>query len=137
MVEENKRLVRRLVQEVWNWRNLDLIDELIAPEYVRYDPSWPDAVHGREAFREYISIMRGAFTDLQLTLEDLIAEGDKVVVRWTSRATHQGEFMGIQPTFREVTVAGITILRIESGQVAEAWDAYDALGLMQQLGVIP
>lgn len=137
MLEKNKRLVRRLVQEVWNWRNLDLIDELIAPGYVRHDPAWPEPIQGREAMREYVATMRSAFADYQLTVEDLIAEGDRVVVRWTAKATHQGQFLGIRPTFKEVNVPGITILRFEDGQVAEAWDAYDALGLMQQLGVIP
>ena len=137
MVEDNKRLVRRWTDEVWNQGKLDLIDELVAPDYVRQDPAWPEEVQGREGLRQYVSTVRQAFTDLQVTIEDIIAEADKVVVRWRAKATHQGDFLGIRPTWREIAMAGISIHRIASGRIAETWDRYDALGLMQQLGVVP
>ena len=137
MLDDNKRLVRRLVDEVWNRGNLDLIDEIANADYVRHDPSWPEPIQNRDAYKEYVATVRHAFADLQFTIEDLIAEGDKVVVRWTLKGTHDGEFMGIKPTWREVTLPGMTIIRIGSGRIAEGWDGYDALGLMQQLGVIP
>jgi len=137
VVENNKRLVRRLVDEVWNQGDLGLIDEIVSPDYVRHDPSWPGQIQGPEAYKEYVSTLRQAFADGRITAEDLIAEDSKVVVRWVMRGTHQGEFLGIPPTWREVDVSGVTIIRFENGKVAEGWDGYDALGLMQQLGVVP
>ncbi len=137
MSDDNKRLVRRLVHEVWNQGKLELIPELIDPDYVRHDPAWPEEVHGREGYKQYVATTRHALADGQLTIEDLIAEGDKVVSRWTLRGTQQGEFLGIRPTWREVHLHGISITRVEHGKIAEVWDGYDALGLMQQLGVVP
>lgn len=135
--EQNKRLVRRLVHEVWNQGNLSLIDELVTPDYVRHDLAWPEPICGPEGFKQYVATIRGAFADSQITLEDLIAEGDKVVTRWTLKATHQGDFMGIPPTWREVHLSGLSIIRFEQDRIAEGWDGYDALSLMHQLGVVP
>jgi steroid delta-isomerase-like uncharacterized protein len=137
MSEENKRLVRRLVNEIWNQGKLELIDELVDANYVRHDPAWPEPIHGQEGLRQYIAATRHAIADGQFTIEDLIAEGDKVVTRWTLQGTQQGEFMGIPPTWREVSLTGISIMRVENGRIAEVWDGYDALSLMQQLGVVP
>ena len=80
---------------------------------------------------------RSAFPDMQLTIEDQIAEGDKVVTRWTARGTHQGELMGIPPTGKQATVTGITVGRVANGKFVESWSNFDALGMMQQLGVVP
>lgn len=137
MSEENKRLVRRLVEEVWNQENLAALDELLASDYVRHDPSWPDEVRGPEGFKQYASTVQAACPDGRFTVEDLIAEGDKVVIRWTLKGTHQGEFLGILPTWRDVTLTGISILRIQEGKIVEGWGGYDTLGLMHQLGVVP
>lgn len=137
MLEDNKRLVRRFVYEVWHQGNLDLIDEIVAADYVRHDPAWPEEVRGRDGLRQYMSTVRQAFADLQVTIEEIIAEGDKVVVRWRAKGTHQDDFMGIRATWRGMALLGMSMHRIESGQIAETWDGYDALGLMQQLGVIP
>jgi steroid delta-isomerase-like uncharacterized protein len=137
MSEENKRLVRRLIDEVWNQGKLDVIEELVARGYVRHDPSWPDELHGLEGFRQYAATVRAACPDGRFTIDDLIAEGDKVAIRWTLKGTHQGEFLGIPPTWRDLALIGISIHRIQEGKIIEGWDGYDALSLMHQLGVIP
>ncbi len=137
MSEENKRLVRRLIDEVWNQGKLDVLHELVTSDYVRHDPSWPDEIRGPEGFKQYAGTVHAACPDGRFTVEDLIAEGDKTAVRWTFKGTHQGEFLGIPPTWKEITLVGITILRVQEGKIVEAWGGYDALSLMQQLGVVP
>ena len=118
-VEENKALVRREQAELWNHTgNLDAAAELFAPDRVE------------------ASVRRG-FPDLESTIEDLIAERDKVVAHWRAQATHQGEYMGIPPTGNRVNFRGISIYRIEGGQIAESWSVSDDLGLMRQIGAIP
>ena len=137
MSEENKALSRRVIEEIFNAGNLDLADELIAQDHVHHDPAMPEEGHGPEHMKEFANMYRSAFPDVHIEIEDQIAEGDKVVSRWVASGTHEGELMGIAPTGNRVTVAGMTIDRIANGQVAETWDNYDALGMMQQLGVIP
>jgi steroid delta-isomerase-like uncharacterized protein len=135
--EENKELARRFMDEVWNKGNLDFIDEVTAPNHVSHDPASPEGMGGGvEGSRRFTEVYRSAFPDIQMTVEDVIAEGDKVVTRWTARATHQGELMGIPPSGNRVEVTGISIDRIEGGKVVETWSNYDALGMMQQLGVM-
>jgi len=137
MLENNKRVARRFLHEVWNQGNLDLIDELVALDYVRHDPAWPEEVRGREGLRQYVSTIRQAFADFRVTTEEILAEGDKVVVRWRAQGTHQSDFMGIRPTWREIALVGMSMHRIDNGRIAESWDGYDTLGVMQQLGVVP
>ena len=134
--EENKALNRRFVEEVINQGNTDAIDELIDPGVVDHaaPPGFPT---GREGAKQFFAMMRSAFPDLHLTIEDMIAEGDKVVMRSTWSGTHQGEFMGVPATGRRVTVGGIDISRCADGRMVEHWEQFDALGLMQQLGVVP
>jgi steroid delta-isomerase-like uncharacterized protein len=135
--QENKELARRFMDEVWNKGNLDFIDEVTAPNHVSHDPASPEDMGGGvEGLRRFTEMYRSAFPDIQMTVEDVIAEGDKVVTRWTARATHQGELMGIPPSGNRVEVTGISIDRIEGGKVVETWSNYDALGMMQQLGVM-
>ena len=123
--EENKALVRREQEELWNHTgNLDAAAELFAAEQA-------------EAARQEAADFRRGFPDVVSTIKDLIAEGDKVVARWTSHATHQGEYMGIPPTGKEVEFTGISLYRVEGGKIAESWDVEDGLGLMRQLGAIP
>jgi predicted ester cyclase len=123
--EENKALVRREQEELWNHTgNLDAAGEIFAPDYV-------------EAARQEAADFRRGFPDVVSTIEDLIAEGDKVVARWRASATHGGEYMGIPPTGREVEFTGISVYRIEGGKVAESWTAEDDLGLMRQIGAVP
>ena len=135
--EENKAISRRAGEEIFNGGNLDLADELYAPDYVLHDPSLPEDLHGPEGLKRYAAMTRGAFPDAQVTVEDQVAEGEKVVDRWTARGTHTEEFMGIPPTGRRIEVSGVTISRFAGGKIAEDWYHSDDLGMMQQLGVIP
>jgi steroid delta-isomerase-like uncharacterized protein len=136
--EENKRISRRVVDEAFTEGNLDVIDELVAENFVNHDPAAPpDLPPGREGFKELVRFYRSAFPDAELKTDDQIAEGDKVVSRWTGRGTHQGDFAGIPATGRQTTVTGITIDRIEGGRIVESWNEFNQLGLLQQLGAIP
>ena len=135
--EENKALSRRVAEEIFNGGNLDLADELYAPDYVLYDPALPENLHGPEGLKQYAAMNLGAFPDARVTVEDQIAEGDMVVSRWTASGTHEGELMGIPPTGRRVEISGMTINRFSGGRIAEDWYQSDDLGMMRQLGVIP
>lgn len=137
MSEENKALVRRELEEIFSKGNLDAADEVYAPAYVGHDPTEPEEIRGLEGARQYAAVFRSAFPDLHATVDDQVAEGDRVATRFTARGTHQGELEGIAPTGDRVEVPGIVISRIEGGKIVEDWTSYDALGLMQQLGVIP
>lgn len=136
MSEENKAVSRRVLEESFNQGNLAVIDELVSADYVDHDlpPGLPD---GPEGFKQLVAMYRAAFPDVQMAIEDVVAEGDKVVIRWTARGTHQGELMGIPPTNKQVTVTGIDINRLAGGKMAEHWGNFDQMGMMQQLGVIP
>lgn len=133
---ENKALVRRVFDGVWNEGNLDLIDENFAEDYVLHSNQTPEPVHGPDGFKELVSRTLTAFPDMEATVEDRFAEGDKVVTRARYTATHNGEFMGIEPTGTEVENTGITITRIEDGKIVESWSQTNVVGLMQQLGVL-
>ena len=136
--QENKDLARRFMDEVWNKGNLNFIDEVTDPNFVSHDPASPEDMGGGvEGMKRFTEMYRNAFPDIQMSVEDVIAEGDKVVTRWTVRATHQGELMGIPPSGNRVEVTGISIDRIEGGKVVETWSNYDAMGMMQQLGMVP
>jgi len=132
-VEENKAIFRRIVEEGFNKGNLAIVDELVAADHVNHS----DNVHGPEEYKQFITVYRTAFPDLHMTVEDQIAEGDKVVNRWTSRGTHKGDLMGIPPTGKQTTVTGMYVARIIGGKIVEEWGNFDALGMMQQLGVVP
>jgi predicted ester cyclase len=124
-VEENEAVVRREQEELWNHTgNLDAAEELFA------------AGQAETAKQEAADFRRG-FPDVISTIEDLIAEGDKVVARWRSQATHRGEYMGIPPTGKEVQFTGISVYRIEEDKIAESWNSEDQFGLMRQIGAIP
>jgi predicted ester cyclase len=135
--EENKLAERRLYEEVWNKRNLAAIDELIAPNVVEHNPNTPSQGPGLEGYRQSIESILTTFPDMKVTLEDLIAEGDKVVARWRASGTHLGEGATIPPTNKQVTITGIDILRYEGGKRVETWRQFDILGLLQQIGVVP
>ena len=138
MSEQNKALARRAIEEVFNQGKLEAIHELTAGNAVFHDPSVPGGkFEGPEGFKQFTQIYRNAFPDIKLTINDQIAEGDKVVTRWTGTGTHKGELMGIPPTGKHSTVTGITLQRFEGGKVAESWFNYDNLGMLQQLGVVP
>jgi steroid delta-isomerase-like uncharacterized protein len=133
--EVNKGILRRAL-DVWNSGDLAALDGLFAPGVVMHLRGRPD-VTGLDAYRAYLVALRAAFPDQQWLPEDLIAEGDRVVLLWTLRGSHRGELMGTAPTGREVTVTGISAYRVADGKVAEIWVQSDTLGLLQQLGALP
>ena len=135
-IEENKAVARRVLEEIFNKGNLDVADELLAPEYVDHDPAMPEDVRGPEGFKEYVRAYRSAFSDIHIQIEDQIAEGDNVVTRWTGTGTHDGDLAGIAPTGKRVTLPGMEIVRISGGKLVEGWEGYDTMNLMQQLGVV-
>ena len=134
--EENKAVVRRWIEEAWNRGSVAVIDELAAPDFVDHHllPGFPPNVTGNKAWAH---AARAGFPDIHITIEDLIAEGDKVVSRIRFTGTHTGEFLGIPPSGKQATVEGIGISRILDGKAIEYWENFDALGLMQQIGAIP
>ena len=134
--EENKANARRFYDEVCNKGNLDLLDELADPNTVAHQADGND-IRGHEALKQFVKMYYTAFPDLRFTVEDQVAEGDKVVTRWLAEGTHNGELMGIAPTGKHVAgVTGISIDRYSGGKFVESWRNWDTLGLMQQLGVI-
>jgi predicted ester cyclase len=135
--EQNKALVRRLMEEVFNRGNTRLIDELFAPDFVEHEELPPGIPSGSEGVKQLSTMFRSALPDFKVTLDDMIAEGDKVVVRSTWIGTHKGEFMGIAPTGKSVSFGVIDIVRIAGGKFVEHWGQMDNLSMMQQLGVIP
>jgi steroid delta-isomerase-like uncharacterized protein len=136
VTEDNKELVRLLIEEDISRGNVAVAERIISPDF--HDHTNPPGMqHGLEGHLAIVSLFRNSFPDMQWTIDDMIGEGDKVAIRTTLRATHQGEFFGIPPTGRQVTVTGIHILRIADGKIAEHWGNNDDLGMMQQLGVAP
>jgi steroid delta-isomerase-like uncharacterized protein len=134
--QDNKALVRRFVDEVQSGGNISLIDEICSPEFVNHSAP-PGVPADCEGIKIVTAMFRGAFPDSYFTVEDMIAEGDKVATRKTFHGTHEGEFMGIPPSGRSVSMGLIDVVRIDDGRVVEHWSVGDSLGLMQQLGVIP
>ena len=134
--EDNKALVRRFVDEVQSGGNIDLIDESCSPGFVNHSAP-PGIPADREGIKLLTAMFRGAFPDSHFTIEDMVAEGDKVATRKTFRGTHGGDFMGMPPTGRVVSMGLIDIVRVSDGRVVEHWAMGDSLGMMQQLGVIP
>jgi len=137
MSEQNKTIVRRLFDELWNKGNLPVADELIAPTYTHHDASTPDLGRGPESEKKRVTLYRTAFSDLRLTVEDMIAEGETVVARWSCRGAHKGDLNGIAPTGKQFVISGVSIVRFAGGKMVEGWINWDALGLMQQLSVVP
>jgi steroid delta-isomerase-like uncharacterized protein len=133
--ETNKALVRRYYDEILNGRRVEVLDELAVTDYQEHDPL-PGQRGGREGLKDRVTMLIDGLAPT-FTVEDVIAEGDRVVVRWTNDATHVGEFLGIPPTGRSCGVAGIDIHRVENGRMAEHWHVVDQLAMLQQLGLIP
>ena len=127
MSKQNKTLARRWFEDLFSRGNLDVANEILSAEFV--DHLTHEDERGLEELKHYVGIYRSAFPDIQDTVEDIVAEGDKVVVRWTSRGTHQGEFMGVAPTGRHVTFTGMRLFRIAENEIAESWVNIDARGL--------
>lgn len=134
--DEKKAIVRQLFEEVWNQGNLDKADVLIAQDYVHCDPSKP-LFRDLDGFKQFIGATRTGFPDIQISIENIVAEGDLVAAAYTASGTHTGDYMGIPQTGNAVEITGVTIFRIGDGKVAEAWWVMDTLRLLQQLGVLP
>jgi steroid delta-isomerase-like uncharacterized protein len=137
MLEANKAISRRVVEEIFNKGRLAAADELVTPDFVGHDPALPQPFRGPDGLRAQAEGYRSAFPDIRITIEDEIAEGDRVVTRWTARGTHEAELFGIRATGRQATVTGMTIDRIVDGRIVETWNNWDTFGLLQQLGAIP
>jgi steroid delta-isomerase-like uncharacterized protein len=133
-VEELKALERRYY-EALNKKNLAALSEFFASDFVEHT-SLGSEIRGFEEYKKYINDMVKAFPDLHFTLHDFITEGDKVAIRWTLTGTHKGEFRGIPPTNKKVTMWGIDIDRVTDGKFVEGWCRFDTLGMMEQLGII-
>ena len=137
MSEENKALAYRFHMDIFQQGNLGIVYQLISPDFVWHAPAPPEWVHGPEGVRRAAIELRAGYPDLDFTHEDTLAEGDRVMIRWTMRGTHNGPLMGTPPTGKSVTVTGVDIFRIAGGQIVELWQHFDQLGMLQQLGVIP
>lgn len=129
---QNKDLVREVIEKVWHAGNLSAIDVFFSVDYVNHDPDTPEA-HDRSGYRTWASILRTAFPDLHVAIDDMVGEGDKVAKRWTATATHRGPLPGIPPSGKSVRFTGITIYRIQDGRIAECWWNKDFAGMLRQL----
>ncbi len=135
-IEENKGLAARWTEEIWNQGNMAAVDEICTPNFT-FNYALPGMPPDRESYKKVVTMYRNAFHGMHLTNEIVIAEGDKVAIRWRGQSEHKGEFMGIAPTGKKVTMSGNSIARIESGKIAEEWTEMDSVGVMQQIGAVP
>ncbi len=131
-LEENKAIARRWNDEIWNKGNMAVVDELMATNFVWHTP-YVGVAPDREGFKQSAATL-SSFSDMNCVDDDMVAEGDKVAVRWTWSGKHTGEYMGIAPTGKRVTITGISIIRIAGGKIVEEWDEQDNMGFMEQLG---
>ncbi len=135
--EQNKELATRMIEEIFNRGDVGKADEFLAPDFVEREELPPGLPGGREGVKQLAMMLRSAFPDLKATVEDILAEGDKVVIRQTWTGTHTGgEFMGVPPTGKRVSVGVIDIIRVADGKFAEHWGQMDSMAMMQQLGAI-
>jgi predicted ester cyclase len=135
-IEENKALVRRWFAET-DRGNTGIVDELCTPDYIDHSPPLPDMGSGSAAVQQANAALRAAFSGTVHSIEDQIAEGDKVVTRLRARATFTGELLGIPPNVKEVEITGISIHRVAGGKLVEHWGNFDSFSFMQQLGAVP
>ena len=138
MSKENKQKARRLLEEAFGQGKVEIVEEILDPDFVCYDPnSEAGEVRGADTIKQEIEYFRNAVPDLTYTVEDQVSEGDKVVSRYTATGTHQGEFFGVAPTGNRIEMSGIQIDRFgESGKMVEEWPEYDLLGAMKQMGAV-
>ncbi len=132
--EQNKALVIRHYDESWNQQDEDAVDEIFAEDFVGYSSGSPEPIKGREGVKQSLEGYLSAFPNLQMTIEETVADDDKVAVRWFAEGTHNGDFLGMPPTGKDVEVGGIDIFTVVDGQIKEAHGLYDHAGMMQQLG---
>jgi steroid delta-isomerase-like uncharacterized protein len=137
MSDANVALVRKAIDEVASQGRFDLLDEIGSADFTRHDLSGGPDIVGLDAIKRFLTGQRTAFPDLTLTIDEIVAEGDRVVARYTARGTHQGKLAGADPTGKLVTWHGINIYRIEDGRLAETWQLADTLGILRQVGALP
>lgn len=134
---DGKELARRVLQDVYAGANVDAADEIYAADFVDHDPGAPEEMrHGPEGVKKQAAMYQSAFEGLQLTIEDQVEQGDKVVTRWTARGTHKGELMGVPPSGNQVTITGITIARVADDRIQEEWSNWDGIGMLEQIGAL-
>jgi steroid delta-isomerase-like uncharacterized protein len=136
MSADNKAIVRRLYEEVWNKRKLEVINEIISPSHALQAPNISGSSIGPVAYRRNVSRFLAGYPDLHWTIVDIIAEKDKVVACWTISGTHKGDYMGVPATNKKVSVDGMTIHHIANGKIMDSYSNWDALGMMRQLGAV-
>lgn len=134
--QRNKELERRFIEEAFNEGALAVVDEVCAADYVGHTSTRAEPLDGPAEIKEYIELTRTAFPDIELDLEHVIADGDRVASHWVATGTHQGELMGIEPTGRTYRARGMEITRVDNGKIAEQWHVGDQMGMLQQLGII-
>jgi len=130
-----KEVIRRLYNEVWNERKLEVVDQLVSQSHALISPDISGPTTGPATYKKEIATFVAGFPDLRFTVEETICEKDKIVASWTLTGTHKGEFLGISPTNKKVSVVGITIHQIADGKILDSQAIWDAIGLLQQLGV--
>lgn len=138
-IERNKEIGRRVLVEVWGEGRLDVVDELYAPDYVDNVARGPEpaTVRGPAGLKAAVGLFRDAFPDLRYEADEQVAEGDVVVTRFSAGGTHMKPFLGAPPSRRRIAYGGIDVNRVRDGRIVESWVQYDALGLLQQLGIVP
>jgi steroid delta-isomerase-like uncharacterized protein len=134
--EESKAIVRKF-WSVWDEGNIDLVDELLAPDYVNHNPAAPDLPTGPDGVKGVVAMFRSGMPDLSVLVEDMMAEGDKVATRYTLEGTHEGKLFGVPPTGQQLSIKSISVERVSDGKIREHWRITDSLDMMQQLGVVP
>lgn len=132
---DNKQIVHRVMEECWNQGKLNLVGELFAENVRVHDPVFPNLTSGAANVRNHIEQCRRAFPDLKFTIDDTISERNEVVIQWTARGTHQGDFLGMHPTHRKANVTGTSIYRLDHGRIQETWAHWNLMSMMEQLGV--
>ncbi len=130
--KENKAIVCQLVEDLFNTGNLDIVEEVLADSYIDHSSSHPD-LSGRENVKRSVAEWLAAFPDTVSVAQDVIAEGDKIAVRWITQATHQGEFLGVSPTDNHVNVTWFGIFRLSEGKIIESWDTFNVVEMTEQL----
>ena len=138
MYEENKQLGKRWFEEVWNQGRVGAIDELLSPEAVGFGLAETGTeIRGPESLKPFVRNLRDAFPDMHIDLEDMVAEGDKVAIRFRVTGTHRGSGLAFLPTQRSIDITGMTIIQIANGKLLHGWNNWDQLGMLQQLGMAP
>jgi steroid delta-isomerase-like uncharacterized protein len=132
---DNKDIIRRGLEGFWT--NPDVLDEVISPDYVGYDPAAPEPIRGVEGAKANLMQYKNAFEDARITITEQVAEGDLVASRWEGRGRHTGELMGVPPSGNDIVVEGFTFSRMKDGKIVEDRTVWDTLGMLQQIGAIP